>query len=149
MSNNIVKEALVSSPTISESKASRTDALLKAAIDTAQPARLRSSLREMCKSRPDARKVTAALLLATQQQYRRRIAESTILLNQDEGTEDREESDRGPDQGEYDTRGEEEGSGHSIFEDEVPGHSADGEEGEEDDKKDEDVETTLNRNKRV
>ncbi|KAL2043354.1 hypothetical protein N7G274_003660 [Stereocaulon virgatum] len=103
MSNNIIKEALVSSPTISESKTSRTDALLKAAIDTAQPARLRNCLRELRKTPPDARKVTAALLLATQQQYRRSIAECTILLNRDEDTEDREESNRGLDQGEYDT----------------------------------------------
>ena len=148
MSNNITKEALVSSPTVSKSKALRTDALLKTAIDIAQPARLRNSLREMCRTPPDARKVTAALLLATQQQYGKRIADSTILLDEDDGTEDDEESDHSPIEEDYNTSSEGEDSGHSVYEDEVPGHSADGDEGEEGNKE-EDVEATSHRNKRV
>lgn len=149
MSKTITKEALVSSPTVSESKALRTDALLKTAIDIPQPARLRNSLREMCRTPPDGRKVTAALLLATQQQYGKRIADSTILPDEDNGTEDEEESDHSPDKEDYNTSREGGGSGHNIYEDEVPGHSADGDEGEEEGNKEEDVEATSNRNKRV
>ena len=122
MSNSPLDESALTLPNGAESKVSQTDALLKTAIETAQPARLRNSLRDLCKTLPDARRVTAALLLATQQKYKRKIEKSKATNNEVDDSQDADED-------------EEEGESES---------SADGEEydtsDEEDDDTDDDVE---------
>ena len=122
MSNSPLDESALSSPNGAESKISQTDALLKTAIETAQPARLRNSLRDLCRTLPDARRVTAALLLATQQKYKRKIEKSKATNNENDDSQDADEdeeegeSESGADEEEYDTSDEEEDSGLGMDE---------------------------------
>ena len=122
MSNSLLDESAPSSPNGAKSKVSQTDALLKTAIETAQPARLRNSLRDLCKTLPDARRVTAALLLATQQKYKRKIEKSKATNDENDDSQDADkdeeegESERSADEDEYDTSDEEEDPGLSMDE---------------------------------
>ena len=122
MSNSHLDQSALSSPNGAESKVSQTDALLKTAIETAQPAHLRNSLPNPCKTLPDARRVTAALLLATQQKYKRKIEKSKTTKSEEDESPDADEdgeegeSENSVDEEEYDTSDEEEDSGLSMDE---------------------------------
>ena len=104
MSKTAPDETSTSLPTGQDPKAMETDAILKTAIEAAQPARLRATLKDLCKALPDAHKITAALLLATQQKYKRKIWEGKIIYDEDEDSED-EENDS--EEHELDSGGEE------------------------------------------
>ena len=88
------------SPT--DPKASQTDANLRLATENVQPLRLRRTLQELRQTVPDPHKVTAALLLATQQKYIEKIkaskgaqgGEEVEEEDEDKDDEDDSESDR-------------------------------------------------------
>ncbi len=73
-----------------EPKASQIDSHLRVAIDNAQPIRLRRTLQELCQTLPNAHKVTAALLLATQKRYIEKIEASKGTESDEEEEEDNE-----------------------------------------------------------
>ena len=78
------------SPT--DPKASQIDANLRLATENVQPIRLRRTLQELRQTLPDPHKVTAALLLATQQKYLEKIKTSRGAQTQEE-EEDEDEDD--------------------------------------------------------
>ena len=92
MSNAVVDLTQSSPPPMAGPRAAHTDSVLMSAIDNAQPTRLRQTLQELCKTVPDAAKVTAALLLITEKRYKRK----------------REESEDGDDNGSSEDDGEDE-----------------------------------------
>ena len=118
MSQKLVDLTRSSSPTASDPRAARTDTLLKSAIETAQPARLRDTLQSLCGSLPDAAKVTAALLLITEEEYKKKIkrtAEGNSSSNIDSGADDADydDSDDGEENG-TDDKDEEESKPNSV-----------------------------------
>ena len=79
-------------------KALQMDAHLRLAIESAQPTRLRRTLQELCQTLPNAHKVTAALLLATQQRYIEKIEASKDTQydekeEEEDGEDDEDESE--------------------------------------------------------
>lgn len=122
MSNSSLDESAPSSRNGTGLKVSQTDALLKTAIETAQPARLRNSPRDLCKTLPDARRVTATLLLATQQKYKKKIDKSKATNDEGDDSQDVDEdeeegeSESSADEEEYDMNDEEEDPGLSMDE---------------------------------
>lgn len=81
------------SPT--DPKASQTDANLRLATENAQPIHLRRTLQELRQTLPDPHKVTAALLLATQQKYIEKIKASKGAQGEEEEEEDEDEDEEG------------------------------------------------------
>ena len=84
----------LTSPT--DLKASQIDANLRLATENAQPIRLRRLLQELRDTRPDAHKVTGALLLATQKKYTEKIkASKSTQCDEDEEDEEEEGDESG------------------------------------------------------
>ena len=79
------------SPT--DPKASRIDANLRHATENVHPIRLRRTLQELRQTLPDPHKVTAALLLATQQKYIEKIKASKGVQGEEEEEDDEDEDD--------------------------------------------------------
>lgn len=74
-------------------KVSQIDANLRLATENVQPIRLRRTLQELCQTLPDPHKVTAALLLATQQKYIEKIKASGGAQIQEEEEDEDDEDD--------------------------------------------------------
>ena len=82
----------LASPT--DPKASQIDAKLRLATENVQPISLRRTLQELRQTLPDPHKVTAALLLATQQKYIEKINARKYAQSEDEEENDEDEDDK-------------------------------------------------------
>ena len=91
MSKPKVNPAPWSLATPTDQKASQIDANLRLAFENVQPIRLRRTLQELRQTLPDPHKVTAALLLATQQKYIERIKASKGAQSEKEEEDDEED----------------------------------------------------------
>ena len=93
MSKPKVNPAPLSLASPTDPKASQIDANLKHATENVQPIRLRRTLQELRQTRPDPHKVTAALLLATQQKYIEKIRASKVAQSEEEVEDEDDEDD--------------------------------------------------------
>ena len=93
MSNPNIDPAHWSFASRRDPKASKIDANLRLATENVQPIRLRRTLQELRQTLPDPHKVTAALLLATQQKYIEKIKASKAAQSEEEREEDEDDED--------------------------------------------------------
>lgn len=93
MSNPNVDPAHWSFASPTDQKSSQIDANLRLATENVQPIRLRRALQELRQTLPDPRKVTAALLLATQQKYIEKIKASKVAQSEEEEKDDEDDKD--------------------------------------------------------
>lgn len=87
--NRSFDRSSVNFPPTVEPKASQTEALLREAINTAKPPRLRLLLQDLCNRPPDPRTVTAALLIITGERFKKlEQSDESDTKKEDNGDED-------------------------------------------------------------